>query len=73
MTLEFEDCYNNLKMDTRLVLFGKPRNDSILDKCGMTKLLDDLGIGSLINLPRVCYPDYVVEFYANLHRDKFDN
>lgn len=60
-------------MATRTVHFGNPRNDSILDKCGLTSMLEKLGISSLAYIPKVCYHTYVVEFYAYLHRDKFDN
>lgn len=70
---EFESRYYDLKMATRTVLFSKPRNDSILDKCSLTALLEKLKISSLVVIPRFCYLTYVNKFYANLHKDKFDN
>lgn len=72
-TPEFEERYYSIKMSTLSILFGKPKNDNVLQCCGLVAMLDRLGIGSLTDLPRVCYPNYVVEFYANLHKDKFDN
>lgn len=36
-------------------------------------MIDKLGISSFDGISRLCYPGYVVEIYANLHKDKFDN
>lgn len=73
MSTEFEERYFALNMANRTLLFVKPCNDIVLTKCGLMMMLDNLGIGSLANLPKICYPSYVIEFYANLHMDKFDN
>lgn len=72
-TPEFELRYRELNMSTRIFLFGNPRNHSILDICDLTVLLNKFGISLLPNLSRFCYPSYVVEFYANLHKDILDN
>lgn len=60
-------------MAYRTVLFGKPRIDSILAKGGLTAILENLGISSLTDIHRICYPICVFEFYVNLHNDRFDN
>lgn len=72
-TPAFESRYYELKMSTRTMFFSKPRNISILDKCDLTVLLEKLRISYLSEISRFCYPTYVVEFYVNIHKDKFDN
>lgn len=72
-TLEFESRNSDLKIVSRTILFSKPRKDSFLDKCGLTAILEKLHINSLVDIPRVCYSTYIVEFYTNLNKDGFDN
>lgn len=60
-------------MSTRSVLFGKSKSDNILERCDLNSLLYRLGIVSLVDVPMLCYIIFVVEFYANPHKYKFDN
>nr|XP_017217278.1 PREDICTED: uncharacterized protein LOC108194852 [Daucus carota subsp. sativus] len=51
----------------RKVILGKPISGKTFFTCGIVKLFEDLGFHSfLVDLPKICYPDLVREFYANL-------
>ena len=51
----------------RKVILGKPLSGKAFYNCGIVKLFEDLGFQSfLVDLPKLCYPALVREFYANL-------
>ena len=51
----------------RKVILGKPLSGKAFISCGIVKLFEDLGFQSfLVDLPKVCYPALVREFYPNL-------
>ena len=52
---------------SRKVILGKPLSGKAFHSCGIVKLFSALGFESfLVDLPRICYPSLVREFYGNL-------
>lgn len=72
---QFKTRYFKLHMPACSVLFGKikPTNCEFFEKCGLIKLLADVGLTSLFDIPSACYLNYVIKFYANLHHNSFGN
>ena len=55
---------------TRKIILGRPISGKAFFNCGVIKLFSDLGFESLIvDLPKICYPSLVREFYLNLHEN----
>ena len=56
-----------LGLDDRKIILGKPLSGKAFFNCGVVKLFTDLGYESfLIDMPKICYPTLVREFYVNL-------
>ncbi|XP_017227470.1 uncharacterized protein LOC108203224 [Daucus carota subsp. sativus] len=54
-------------LGSRKIILGKPLSGKAFYNCGVVKLFADLGFESfLVDLPKVCYPNLVREFYLNL-------
>ena len=54
-------------LGSRKIILGKPLSGKTFFKCGVVKLFSELGFESfLVDLPKVCYPSLVREFYENL-------
>ncbi|KAL1823246.1 hypothetical protein ACET3Z_010024 [Daucus carota] len=64
---ELETRYRDYNFVNRKVIYGKSVVGSEFTDCGLVDIFESIGMRSLIDLPDVCYPFLVREFYANLH------
>ena len=65
--LSAEEKQDALGLDDRKIILGKPLSGKAFFNCGVVKLFTDLGFESfLIDIPKICYPTLVREFYVNL-------
>lgn len=56
---------------TRNIILRKPLFGKVFQTYGAVKLFTYLGFGSfIVDLPKVCYPELVREFYVNLYVKK---
>ena len=64
---KLETRYRDYNFVNRKVIYSKSVVGSEFVECGLVDIFDSIGMRSLIDLPDVCYPFLVREFYANLH------
>lgn len=66
-TDELESRFKECDLGSRKIVFGRPIAGNSYLKCGAYDYFKKLGFESFLkDLPRVCYPSLVYEFYANL-------
>ena len=54
-------------LEDRKIILGKPLSGKAFFNCGVVKLFSNLGFESfLVDMPKLCYPSLVREFYSQL-------
>lgn len=69
MYADMKKRFQKMDMTNQGFAYGKPLSGKLFHKCRAYKLFDNIGIARLLDLLSDCYPNYILEFYANLHKD----